>query len=219
MKFPTDNRVARHYSAWFVDRDYKELIEIEYRYHFQGQFDLQANIRGIEYRFSDPVFFEALAQLLDNLPKSSSIGIMHHITLTDKTFAILEEWVYPFKEPNSQTVVYQLRLIIDSKVIETEQQWDFGTAAEQLRGKLGHDPYPRICYFCKYLIDDNEHGGTDLRHDQLYCFRDAPSILDQVMVVYPENLDNVRHLLSQGTADMDATHSCSAFTYRAAYRR
>jgi hypothetical protein len=109
--------------------------------------------------------------------------------------------------------------MIEDSCIETPQRThgylvvDFGSAAEHLRRSLGDEIQLKICYCCKYLIEYNDFGGTDYRHDQLYCFRDNPETLDELMKAYPI-LRNHQSLLTRGTPDMDALHSCEAFVYR-----
>jgi hypothetical protein len=94
---------------------------------------------------------------------------------------------------------------------ETQKHTSFGAAAEELR-ELVAKLRLHICYFCKNLIEYNEYGGTDYRHDQLYCLRDSPEILAKIMKAYPK-LKGYEQLLAQGIPDMDAIHSCSAFVY------
>jgi hypothetical protein len=217
-----DTRVARQLLGHFIDGDYKEIINIEYRYAFNSNFALYTRIHGHEYQITDHKFFGALAELLDQLPITSAIMIPHQIIVLhngSEEIARLEEWLYPFEEPTS-TVVYQLKLFVSDGFVETPRYTDFGyavtdfgSAAEYLRKLLGDETRPEICYYCKYLVEYNDFGGTDYRHDQLYCFRDSPETLNELMKVYP-TLKGLESLLAQGTPDMDALHSCAAFTYR-----
>lgn len=216
-----DNRIARHLLGYFSEGDYREVVQIEYRYEARGRFELRAQIRDKTYKIAGPKFFNALAELLDQLPKNSAITILHHVRVKHDTveeIGVLEEWLHPFGEPTGGTVVYQLRLLITDRYFETPQRTssgyfvvDFRNAIKDLQHRLGNELSLIVCSFCNYLIDYDSFGGTDYRHDQLYCFRDAPEALEEILRVYPR-LQGQESLLLQGTADMDALHSCSAFT-------
>jgi hypothetical protein len=180
---------------------------------------LYTHFQGSDHHVTDIKFFGAVSRLLDRLPLTSAIVIPHRIIIVLKTgeeFTTLEEWLFPFEEPTG-TVVYQLKLVAKNSIIETQQHYSFGSAAEELRTLLKDDIQIKVCYFCKYLVEYNDFGGTDYRHDQLYCFRDSPETLDPLMHAYPR-LRNHEDLLAHGTPDMDALHSCAAFTYRATLR-
>ncbi len=223
-----DGRVARQFLGYFIEDEYKEIVQIEYRYTPGGGFDLCTHIRGRDYRITEHKFFSAMAELLDRLPLTSTLVISHQIVMaypdSAEEKATLEEWLFPFGgEKPTGTVVYQLKLLAGGRRIETSRYTssgypvtDFGAAAEELRRNMGSDIRPKICYFCKYLIEYNDFGGTDYRHDQLYCFRDSPETLVELMKMHPDlrNLRTSESLLTQGTPDMDAVHSCSAFIYR-----
>ncbi len=222
-----DTRVARRYLGYFLDGDYKENIQLEYRYAQyprNSEFNLYTRIQDRDYQITDFKFFAALAELLDQLPITSAIVIPHRIMLLrnhSKEITTLEEWLYPFGNREAGgTVVYQLKLLAGDTWIETPRYTefgyevtDFGQAAEALRKRLGGEIQPQICYFCKYLVEYNDFGGTDYRHDQLYCFRDSPETLEELMMVYPI-LRKHESLLIRGTPNMDALHSCPAFIYR-----
>jgi hypothetical protein len=152
--------------------------------------------------------------------------IPHRIVALDKKvekIVTLEEWLYPYEIRERDTVVYQLKLLMGDRCIETPKRHhgylvsDFYSAAELLRGELDSEIYLRICYFCKYLVDYEENGGTDGRHDLLYClrdsFRDNLEALEELLKTYPTARSR-GPLVAKGTPDMDALHSCSAFVYR-----
>jgi hypothetical protein len=213
-----DAQVARLLDGYFIDGDYRESIQIEYRYEHNNRnnvFSFYTSIRQIVYQEVDYKFFGGLALILDQLPETSAIMIPHRVSILReniKSVVVLEEWLYPFKEPTG-TVVYQLKLLIKDNPIETKRHFAFGSAAEELRKRLADDIRICICYFCKNLVEYNESGGTDYRHDQLYCFRDNEVTLHELLKVYPK-LRGYESLLMQGTPDMDAIHSCAAFVYR-----
>jgi len=109
--------------------------------------------------------------------------------------------------------MYKLRLALSKSPVETQRHTTFGKAAEEFRRILGNELHLHVCYYCKFLVEYNEYGGTDYRHDQLYCLRDNSAYLDEIMQAYPR-LRGHEPLLSYGTPEMDALHSCSAFAYR-----
>ena len=196
---------------------YKESIYLEYRHAINGGFTLYTRIRGYDYHVTDIKFFYVLAKLLDQLPLTSAIVIPHQIGIlhnNSEEAVTLEEWLFPFGERDTNTVVYQLKFMTGSRHIETARyEGDFGAVSEDLRKRINGEFQLKVCYFCKYLVEYSDFGGTDYRHDQLYCFRDAPQVLDKLMQLYPV-LRNHESLLKEGTPDMDAIHSCAAFTYR-----
>lgn len=76
-----------------------------------------------------------------------------------------------------------------------------------------------ICYFCKFLIDENQYGGTDYRMDRLYCFKDvSPEIFKEVSEQYPF-LIKFRPLLEEALPDVSALHACASFTKATIKRR
>jgi hypothetical protein len=220
-----DKRVARKLLGYYVDGDHREIIQIEYRYSAGNGFTLFTRIQNQDYSFEDKKFFGAMSELLDRLPITSVIVIIHHVIVShngESEIVALEEWLRPYKIRNTGTVLYQLKFPFENDFIETEQYTEFGgffgnhnysSPAEELRARLGGDVHLRACYYCRYLVDYNDYGGTDYRHDQLYCFRDAPEALGKFEETRPKQ-DGREQWLSQGTPDMDALHSCSAFVYR-----
>ena len=222
-----DQRTARRFLGYFRHGDHKELIQLEYRYaRHEGYSEwlLHTLIQGRQYLISSYKFFEALSELLGQLPLGSVIVLPHQIIISRgnlQELGTLEEWLYPPGDREvTETVVYQLRLLVGSQCIETSryteygyQVSDLGLALEQLHSRLPCDVCLRICYFCEFLVEYNDFGGTDYRHDQLYCYRDNPDVLEEVRKAYPV-LRDCAALLLQGTPDMDALHSCSAFMYR-----
>ena len=223
-----DSRVARQLLGYFVNGAYKGIVQIDYRYTRTAKssvFDIYTRIQGRDYHVTRHSFFGAIADLLDQLPVTSAVMIPHRIVILrngkDEDTATLEEWLYPYEDRGiGDTVVYQLKLLVGDSSIETPRRTehgylvtDFGNAAEHLRRLLGDAIRLKICYFCRYLIEYNDYGGTDYRHDQLYCFRDSLDVLDELMKTYPI-LRGRESLLARGTPDMDALHSCAAFTYR-----
>lgn len=224
MRQEKDNRVARRLLGHYINGDYKEIIQIEYRYAPKDGFSLYTQIQGHEYQFSEHKFFGVMAGLLDQLPISSSLVISHQVIVLKndvEKIGMLEEWLSPYEGSKpTDTVVYQLKLLIEDDHFETSKyttsgyaRIDFGSVAEDLRNLLGIELKLKVCYFCKYLVEYNDFGGTDYRHDQLFCFRDSPETLSKIMEVYP-TLGKHKSLLDRGTPDMDALHSCDAFTYR-----
>ncbi len=229
-QLPGDRRVARQMLGYFIDGDYKEIVQIEYRYapcKQRPEFDLLTRIQGKEYYFTAHHFFSALADLLDQLPPTSVIVIPHRVVVLHngaEEIAMLEEWLSPYEiRDTGGTVVYQLKLFLGNRCIETPKRHhgylviDFLSAAELLRRELGSEIQLRICHFCKYLVDYEENGGTDGRHDLLYCLRDSfkddPEALDEIVKTY-SSWRSRKPLVAKGTPDMDALHSCSAFVYR-----
>jgi hypothetical protein len=231
-----DNRVARQLFGDVLLHEGRETLQIEYRYQQYSDhswWDVIARIGEQEFRISDFKFFCAVAALLNQLPDDCCLVIPHRVLVSwgnAVQIASLEEWLYPYLEDRTRggeaggTVVYQLKLVMDNGTIQTSvldqfghKVIDIGSAMEQLRRQLSEDVRVQICYFCKYLIEYNDYGGTDYRHDQLYCFRDTPDVLEQVMEVYPI-LRNHEHLLLHGTNDMDSFHGCPSFSYRSSAR-
>jgi len=228
-QLPDDRRVARRLLGYFIEGDYKEVVQIEYRYspaEQRPEFEIYTRIRGQEYRFKAYHFFYALADLLDQLPMTSAIMIPHSIVISRNgvdEIATLEEWLYPYDLREKDRIVYQLKLFLSDRHIETPKRHHgypvtaFGNAAELLRKELGSEVRLQICYFCRYLVDYEENGGTDDRHDLLYCMRDAfrsgPDALDEILKAYPTARSR-KPLIEKGTPDMDALHGCSAFEYR-----
>lgn len=226
-----DKRVARKLLGYFIDGDYKEVVQIEYRYapcKQRAEFDLYTRIRGQEYDLTNYHFFGTLADLLDQLPLTSAIVIPHHVVISRndaEEITTLEEWLYPYEmRDTGGTVVYQLKLFVGDRCIETPKRKesgylviDFLSAAELLRRELGSEIQLRICHFCKYLVDYEENGGSDGRHDLLYCLRDSfkdnPEAVDELIKAYP-SWRTRKPLVAKGTPDMDALHGCSAFVYR-----
>ena len=132
-------------------------------------------------------------------------------------FALLEEWLYSYDIKNTGTVLYKLRLKVDDKIYETEPSTDFGGtqggtggALVQLQNLTQNELEMPVCYFCDLLIEYNEFGGTDYRHDQLYCFRGKAQLLDEINKVYP-HLYGQEDILQQATQHLSALHSCDAF--------
>lgn len=214
-KTNASEQTARQLFGYYLTNNYKEFIQIEYRYAANVGFDLFTRIQNRDYRFQSNKFFDALSMLLDQLPNTSSIIIQHKVLLSHKktsTIVALEEWLFPFEVKGSGTVVYKLKLLINRSNIETKKHLDFGSAAEELRRQLAPHGQLSICYYCKYLVEYNEYGGTDYRHDQLYCFRDNAQTLNLLMKSYPK-LSGCETLLSEGLPNVDSMHSCSAFVY------
>ncbi|MFZ1506331.1 MAG: hypothetical protein WAV74_06045 [Anaerolineae bacterium] len=227
-----DNRVARQLLGYVVSDLQREIVQIEHRYSQlsdRSQWDAMVCIGNREFRWSEVKFFHILSDVLNELPDGSYLVIPHNVLVSHDgilQIAMLEERLYPYYEDRTPggesggTVVYQLKLSLDDAYVETAASTQFGYAVtdlggamEQLRRQLPERTRLRICYFCKYFIEYNDFGGTDDRHDQLYCFRDAPDVLKQLMAVYPV-LREHEYLLLQGIRDMDAFHSCPLFSYR-----
>lgn len=221
-----DLRVARYYLGYFVNDGYKELIQIEYRYARNYGFDFYVNIRNKPYITNACHFFGGLAKILDQLPPTSALVILHKIPIIRKSveeIATLEEWLFPFSEAEkpTNTIVYQLKLFTeDGFYVETPKKTehgysviDFGCAAEYLRRLIGEAIQIKICYFCFNLLEYNDNGGTDCRHDKLYCFRDSPEVLNLILGSRLTS-EEIEISLLQGIADMSALHSCMAFVYR-----
>jgi len=231
-----DNRVARQLLGYVVSDLQREIVQIEYRYSQlsdRSQWDAVVCIGNREFRWSEVKFFHILSNVLNELPDASYLVIPHNVLVSHDgilKIAVLEERLHPYYEDRTPggesggTVVYQLKLSLDDVYVETTASTQFGFAVsdlggamEQLRRQLPERIQLRICYFCKYFIEYNDFGGTDDRHDQLYCFRDAPDVLKQLMTVYPVLRDH-EYLLLQGIRDMDAFHSCPLFSYRNSIR-
>jgi hypothetical protein len=210
-----DKRVARNLSAYFIDEEMRELIQIEYRYEPGVGFDLYTQIQNKIYQFKASRFFYILSDLLDQLPATSSLVIPHQIIGVDneenETVITVEEKLYPFIEQDRQTVIYQLKVSINGLVIETSKNYSFDTVADEIRKELEGKYRLKMCAFCKYLLQENYDGGTDYRHDQLYCFRDYPDLLDELLLMSVRSRWH-SSLLSKAMSDVDAFHSCSAFT-------
>ncbi len=225
-----DRRVARRLLGHFIDGDYKEIVQLEYRYDpckEDREWNLFTRIRGQEYYLTAYKFFGALAELLDQLPVTSAIVIPHREVILNRgteEIATLEEWLSPYEiRPAGGIVVYQLKLLVGERSFETPKRSkngylvsDFGRAADLLRASLGSEIQLRICYFCRYLVE-YEDGGTDDRHDMYFCFRDVfpgkPEKVDELLANYPAWRSR-GSWVKQGMADVDALHSCAAFTYR-----
>lgn len=218
--FDSGNRLI----GWFVDEDYEERIQIEHRsaYHRRSEYysaksrhALYTTIRNVDYRATESRFFEALAGLLDQFPPSSAVRIVHPIVVLrrgQERAAELEEWLRPHKVRDGSAVVYQLSLLLDETRFETRQHLDFADAAEDLRHQLEPDYVLKVCQFCHFLMPFSDRGGTDYRHDQLYCLRDVPELLDEV-IGSDSRFKEQLPLLEQDLT-VDALHSCPAFTYR-----
>lgn len=215
-----DNRVGRYLFGKYQDGDYEEPMILEYRYLYNKGFDISTHIKNKEYRPFGTKFFDAMADLLDQVPLTASVTFWHSLFVAHKGIkkrVDLEEWLFPYDIRGTGTVLYKLRLPFDETYIETQRHTSFGKAAEELRGQLGDDRHLLACYYCQYLVEYNEYGGTDYRHDQLYCFRDSRETLAELMKSYPK-LYGKEQLLSHGTPDMDALHTCSTFAYRSSPR-
>ena len=217
LKKDPSSQVARHHVGYYINDGYREVIQVEYRYGQYVGFMFRVKIQNKEYKSESAKYFDALSNILDQLPLTSAIVLFHKVIIVSEDshmISDLEEWLYPYSVRDSGTVVYKLRLYIDQKRIETQKHLDFGNAAEDLRTQLGPSYKLQACYFCKYLIEYNEFGGTDYRHDQTYCFRDHLEDYEFLMLYYP-NLYGKESLLGlKGIPNMDALHSCSSFTYR-----
>jgi hypothetical protein len=207
----------------FVHDNHKVPIQVEYRLLNPTTWEIYSRIAGSVFYKKGTRFFELIADLLDSLPESSSIVFNHAVPVLmngERSFATLEEWIFPYEVKNSGTVMYKLKLIFADKVYETQTSNDFGGvqgvkggALEQLR-ELTKDKFSiLVCYFCSFLIEYNEDGGTDYRHDQLYCFRDAPQLLQLIEKVYPR-LRGQEHILDKVVPNISSLHSCDAFTHR-----
>ncbi len=212
-----DTRIARHHVATYMVGGKKEIITLEYRYKPAHEFELFTKIAGRDYVIHELHYFVALGELLDLLPLSSSIMIQHQIIVINngtEEIATLEEWLFPYEPRGTGTVVYQLKLFFQDKLIESARHPDFAGAAEDIRKQSGEGIQIKTCYFCRFLIEDNDYGGTDLRHDALYCFRDKPDLLKEAMEVYPTLRKKGKGALYlEATPNMDALHSCSVFEY------
>ncbi len=230
IEYCGDRRVARRYLGYFLDGDYKEAIQIEYRYAPCGQyslFDLYTCIRGQAYYLrEEPCFWQAVADLFEQLPLSSTIVVPHQVVVSNKgtlQIAMLEEQWYLAPPPGGD-VAYQLRLFVNDHCFETPSRpsgfpaTDFSIAAETLRREIPDEWVVQVCYFCKYLVECERNGGTDDRHDLLYCFRDSflgrEEELERLLKTAYPTAQTRYTLLPQATPDMDALHSCSAFVYR-----
>jgi hypothetical protein len=223
MLVSKDNRVPRLLIGHYIDNGYEELIQIEYRYASQTGFDISTRIQNHDYHLSGKKYFDVISELLDKLPISCKIIIHHHLVMQTgdkKEIVELDEHLHPYDVRNAATVLYQISLFYGGKIYETNLSSGFGGtggtrggALEELRNLIGNGFILNICYFCKYLIDVNKYGGTDYRHDQLYCLRDNPDVLTKIESLYPQ-LDDADDLLNIGTANMSALHSCSSFSYQ-----
>ncbi len=205
----------------FVGPEGREPIQIEYRFLDHESCEIYTVIKGRVFHAREKKFFSVISDLLDTLPPNSSIVISHTIPIKNKgktrEFALLEEWLYPYHIKNSDTVVYKLKLTVDNVVYETKPNTAFGGSQgvdggvlEQLRNLTQGKVDIQVCYFCKFLIEYNEYGGTDYRHDQLYCFRERPALLHKIDEVYPR-LKGQEDILGQTVHNISALHSCDAF--------
>jgi hypothetical protein len=222
MRDSEDRRVPRLLVGQFHNLDLNEPIQIEYRYVPNVGFDLFTRIQNHDYSLSGAKYFDVMSELLDQLPLSSKIVIQHWVMIhaaEKREIVGLEEHMYPYEVRNAATVVYQLKLTYQGTAYETHRSTAFGGSGgtlggvlEELRRIMGQDFVLGICYFCEKLIDINTFGGTDYRHDQLYCLRDTPQALAEIGRSYPKLRDQ-ESLVSVGTRDMSALHGCSAFSY------
>lgn len=212
-----DRRVARNLQAYFIHNNEMNRIQIEYRYVYKVGFDLLTTIQGKTFQFSELKFFSVLSNLLDQLPQNSMLMIPHQVAIVNldehtESTVTLEEWLYPYEEKDNGTVVYQLKLSFNGVSVETALSTAFSVVVRDMQRRLGDKFQIKVCWFCKYLVEEIYYGGTDSRHDQLYCFRDRPDLLTTVLNTSPR-LYARDPLLAKATPDMSALHSCSAFIY------
>ena len=135
-----DRRIARVLRGYFIHKDRRELITIEYRYHPETDFDLFTVIGGKTYQYNAYKFFYVLGDLMDDLPEGSAIMIPHQVVLSrdgKDELAPLEEWMYPYAK-DSNTVVYQLKLWLnDTDLIESPPSISsFGYALSRVAAQL-----------------------------------------------------------------------------------
>lgn len=217
----TSNESYHLLKGYFVDSESKEPIQLEYRFLNSKSCEIYSLIKDQIFHAKGENFFGVTSDLLDNLPPTSSMVFNHTIPVKKKgktrEFALLEEWLYPYQIKNSGTIVYKLKLNVDNISYETKPSTDFGGAQgihggalEQLRNLTKDQLDIHVCYFCNFFIEYNEYGGTDYRHDQLYCFREKPHLLLKINEVYP-NLQGQEDVLEQTIHNMSALHSCDAF--------
>lgn len=219
-----DDRVPRVLDGSFINDEYEEPIQIEYRYSSQTGFDISTRIQNHGYYLSGQKYFDVMSELLDQLPVSSKIIIRHSVMvykMNKKEIVELEEHLHPYKIRNSATVVYQVKLFYDGIDYQTHPTTEFGGtggtrggALEELRSLIDGKFILGVCYFCQYLVGHNPYGGTDYRHDQLYCFRDTPDVFRELEKRYPQTKE-LEELLSAGTANVSSLHGCSSFSYQA----
>ena len=219
-----DERVARLLVGLFINADYEEPIQIEYRYDSRTGFNIFTRIQNRDYYLSGNRYFDVMSELLDQLPASSKIIIHHRVFLHKegkKEIVELEEHLYPYEIRNTATVMYQIKFSYQGKVYETHPSSEFGGSSgtrggvlEELRSMIDGNFVLGVCYFCRYLVDVNMYGGTDYRHDQLYCFRDKQDALIEIEKKYPR-LFGLEDLVNTGTANMSSLHGCASFSYQA----
>ena len=215
--------VPRLLTGYFIRDDNRVPIQVEYRLSNPTTWEIYTQIAGNIFHKKGKRFFELIADLLDSLPASSSLVFNHIVPVSingKKSFATLEEWVSPYEIKNSGTVMYKLKLILENDIYETQPSNDFGGiqgvkggALEQLRKLTKDKLILLVCYFCSFFIEYNEDGGTDYRHDQQYCFRDAPQQLQLIEKVYP-HLRGQEPILEEVVSNIDSLHSCAAFRYK-----
>ena len=115
--------------------------------------------------------------------------------------------------------IHQLKLEVGDFHAQTQSHPYFVGAREDLREKLKDNRTVKISAYCKYLIEFNPTGETDERHDLLYCFRDVPDLIEQVMAVYPARVGYAVKIYTPALPDVDAFHSCPFFIYTLAARK
>ncbi len=158
-----DGRVARQFLGYFIEDEYKEIVQIEYRYTPGGGFDLCTHIRGRDYRITEHKFFSAMAELLDRLPLTSTLVISHQIVMaypdSAEEKATLEEWLFPFGgEKPTGTVVYQLKLLAGGRRIETSRYTSSGSFVTGFAIVLtsGYTPGQAIlCQASQEVVDES----------------------------------------------------------------
>jgi hypothetical protein len=213
-QFNLNHSVAHCWYATYSDADGSEIVVIEIRHIPKEGFLLHTNIRGMVYHIFESKFMYALGELLSSLPSDSSFLIPHEILIndsgTDRLIHLLER-IFPYGTGQNVDVSYQLTLSFDGYEYSTSSSPDAMSGLEWLASQLGSATYFKVCGFCDFMFEDGMYGGTDNRHDLMYCFRDRPEVLDELRSM-PRKSPSFPHLLlNVALQDLDLFHSCAAF--------
>ena len=209
-----NHSVAHCWYSTYSDSQGSEVVVIEFRHIPKEGFLLDTKIRGIQYHIFETKFMYVLEELFNNLPPDAYFLIPHEILMyrdgMDRLVQLVER-VSPYKTSQNIDVGYQLLLSIDGQEYSTKSIPDAMSALEWLTSQIGLNTYFKVCGLCDFMFEDGMYGGTDGRHDLMYCFRDHPEVLDKLISI-PRKSPSFPHLLlNLALQDIDLFHSCSAF--------
>lgn len=209
-----NSSVGHSWYATYRDSVGSEIIVLEVRHTPKKGFLLHTKIRGTEYHFFEMKFMNILQVLIENLPPDASLTLSHQLLLhqngADRVVQ-LDECIQGYRTGKNVDAGYQFALTVDGQTYATTLTPDASFALDELVSQIGENVYFKICGFCDYMYEDGMYGGTDDRHDLMYCFRDHPDVLNKIRSMMRKTPSFPMTLFDIALQDVDLLHSCSAF--------